>query len=59
MNLVAVNLVAGQTEAWITDGAGHKSSQRIYRYQRQARTRAELSLGTLRPLHEASPSSPE
>jgi hypothetical protein len=34
---------------------GHKSSQRIYRYKRQARFHAELNLGTLRPLHEAIP----
>ncbi|WP_437656732.1 tyrosine-type recombinase/integrase [Sorangium sp. So ce1182] len=52
---VTVNLAAGKTEAWITDRTGHKSSQMIYRYKRQARTHAELNLGTLKPLHEAIP----
>lgn len=52
---VTVNLAAGRTEAWITDRTGHKSSAMIYRYKRQARTHAELTLGTLKPLHEAIP----
>jgi integrase len=52
---VTVNLAAGKTEAWITDRTGHKSSQMIYRYKRQARTHAELNLGPLRPLYEAIP----
>lgn len=52
---VTVNLAAGKTEAWITDRTGHKSSQMIYRYKRQARTHAELNLGPLQPLHEAIP----
>lgn len=52
---VTVNLAAGKTEAWITDRTGHKSSQMIYRYKRQARTHTELNLGILKPLHEAIP----
>ncbi|MDC0749947.1 tyrosine-type recombinase/integrase [Polyangium mundeleinium] len=52
---VTVHLAAGKTEAWITDRTGHKSSQMIYRYKRQARTHAELSLGTLKPLYEGIP----
>jgi hypothetical protein len=53
--LVTVNLALGKSEAWVTDRTGHRSSQMIYRYKRQARTRGELSLGGLRPLHEAIP----
>jgi hypothetical protein len=44
-----------RTEAWITDRTGHKSSQMIYRYKRQARTHAELNPGGFVPLYEAIP----
>ncbi len=54
-SFVTVNLALGKTEAWITDRTGHRSSQMIYRYKRQARTHAELDLGGFRPLHEAIP----
>ncbi len=52
---VTVSLALGKTEAWVTDRTGHKSSQMIYEYKRQARTFAELQLGPLKPLHEAIP----
>ena len=52
---MTVNLALGKSEAWITDRTGHRSSQMIYRYKRQARTHAELSLGGFKPLHEAIP----
>jgi integrase len=52
---VTVNLALGKTEAWITDRTGHRSSQMLYAYKRQARSYAELALGPLSPLHEAIP----
>ncbi len=54
-SFVTVNLALGKSEAWITDRTGHRSSQMIYRYKRQARTHAELNLGAFAPLHEAIP----
>ena len=54
-SFVTVNLALGKGEAWITDRTGHRSSQMIYRYKRQARTHAELNLGGFKPLHEAIP----
>lgn len=54
-SFVTVNLALGKNEAWITDRTGHRSSQMIYRYKRQARTHAELSLGGFMPLYEAIP----
>lgn len=50
-----MNLAAGKTGAWITDRTGHKSSQTIYRYERQARPHGELNVGALKPLREVSP----
>jgi integrase len=52
---VTLALASGRSEAWITDRTGHKSSQMIYRYKRQARRAAELKLGELVPLDEAIP----
>ena len=54
-SFVTVNLALGKNEAWITDRTGHRSSQMIYRYKRQARAHAELNLGGFTPLHEAIP----
>jgi integrase len=54
-SFVTVNLSLGKSEAWITDRTGHRSSQMIYRYKRQARTHAELNLGAFAPLHDAIP----
>jgi integrase len=54
-SFVTVNLALGKSEAWITDRTGHRSSQMIYRYKRQARTHAELNLGGFVPLDEALP----
>ena len=54
-SFVTVNLALGKSEAWITDRTGHRSSQMIYRYKRQARTHAELNLGGFLPLSEALP----
>ncbi|MDC0683811.1 hypothetical protein [Sorangium atrum] len=50
-----MNLAAGKTGEWSTDRTGYKSSQGIYRYERQARTYGELNAGALKPLREASP----
>jgi hypothetical protein len=52
---VMVNLALGKSETWISDRTGHKSSQMIHRYKRASRTHAELDLGPLKPLHEATP----
>lgn len=52
---VTVSLALGKTEAWVTDRTGHRSSQMIYEYKRQARTFAELNLGPLKPLCDAIP----
>jgi excisionase family DNA binding protein len=54
-SFVTISLALGKTEAWITDRTGHRSSQMIYRYKRQARTHAELNLGAFKALHEAIP----
>jgi len=54
-SFVTINLAIGKNEAWITDRTGHRSSQMIYRYKRQARTHTELNLGTFQPLQEAIP----
>jgi integrase len=47
---VTIFLAAGQTETWVADRTGHKSTQMIARYRRLARTHAELHLGELKPL---------
>ncbi len=47
---VTVSLANGKTEQWVMDRTGHKSSQMIALYARQARTWAELNLGPLLPL---------
>ncbi|MGH7434223.1 MAG: tyrosine-type recombinase/integrase, partial [Polyangiaceae bacterium] len=52
---VTVSLATGRTEQWVTDRTGHKSSQMLALYARQARTWAELELGTLHPLDELLP----
>jgi integrase len=44
---VTVSLANGKTEQWVSDRTGHKSSQMIATYARQARTWSELDLGTL------------
>jgi integrase len=52
---VTVSLADGKTEQWVTDRTGHKSSQMIALYARQARTWNELALGPLGPLDELLP----
>jgi hypothetical protein len=54
-SFVTIALACGQTEAWVTDRTGHRSSQMIYRYKRAARSAAELGLGWFAPLEEAIP----
>ena len=54
-SFVTLALAAGQTEAWVTDRTGHKSSTMVYRYKRASRTAAELGLGWFAPLDEAIP----
>ncbi|MEP7051068.1 MAG: tyrosine-type recombinase/integrase [Pseudomonadota bacterium] len=52
---VTVSLANGRTEAWVCDRTGHRSSQMLYSYRRQARMYAELNLGELTPLDQALP----
>lgn len=52
---VTVSLANGRSETWVQDRTGHKSSEMINEYRRQARTHAELRLGVLTPLAEAIP----
>jgi integrase len=44
-----------KTEAWVATRTGHRSSQMIALYWRQAKTAVELRLTWLRPLHEIIP----
>jgi integrase len=50
-----ISLAAGKTEQWVTDRTGHRSSQQLAQYVRQARTWAELGLGSLGPLDALLP----
>jgi integrase len=52
---VTVSLANGKTEQWVTDRTGHKSSQMIATYTRQARTWAETRLGVLGALDALLP----
>jgi len=52
---VTVALANGKTEAWVTDRTGHKSSQMVALYARQARQWSELNLGELGPLDALLP----
>jgi integrase len=52
---VTVSLANGKTEQWVSDRTGHKSSQMIATYTRQARTWSELGMGTLGALDELLP----
>ncbi len=52
---VTISLANGKTEQWVTDRTGHRSSHQLAQYARQARTWAELELGTLRSLDEILP----
>ena len=52
---VTVSLANGKTEHWVMDRTGHKSSQMIALYARQARTWTELNLGPLLPLDRLLP----
>ena len=46
-SFVTLALANGQTETWVADRTGHKSSTMINKYRRAARTAAELRLGDL------------
>lgn len=52
---VTVKLAIGKTESWVADRTGHKSSDMINEYKRQARTFAELGLGDFEPMGWAVP----
>ena len=48
-----LSLANGKTETWVADRTGHRSSQMINAYGRQARQWSELNLGGLTPLDGA------
>lgn len=50
---VTLSLANGRSETWVADRTGHRSSQMINRYRRQARGAHELGLGPLLPLDQA------
>jgi len=50
---ITTSLANGRTETWVSDRTGHRSSQMINLYRRQARSWAELHLGELVALNEA------
>ena len=52
---VTISLANGKSETWVADRTGHRSSEMINRYRRQARTWSELGLGELSPLNRALP----
>jgi len=52
---ITLALANGKTETWVADRTGHRSSQMINRYRRQARTAAELRLGWLARLDQVIP----
>jgi integrase len=54
-SFVTVSLATGKTEQWVSDRTGHKSSQMISAYARQARTWAELDVGSFGPMHRLIP----
>jgi len=49
---VTISLANGQTETWVADRTGHRSSAMVNRYRRQARSAKELGLGALRPIDQ-------
>ncbi len=52
---VTISLANGKSETWVSDRTGHRSSQMISTYTRQARTWEELALGGLRALDSLLP----
>ncbi len=52
---VTVHLAHGKSETWIADRTGHKSSQMINTYRRQARTWVELGIDELASLDAIVP----
>jgi integrase len=52
---ITLALMSGRSEDWVRTRTGHKTSQMIARYRREAATAAELDLGSLQLLHEAIP----
>jgi hypothetical protein len=52
---VTIALANGKSEQWVTDRTRHKSSQMLALYTRQARTWAELGMGTLGPMDQLLP----
>ncbi len=56
---VTVSLANGKTEQWVSDRTGHRSSQMLALYTRQARQWSELELGALQPMDALLPEMTE
>ncbi len=52
---VTIALANGRSETWVMDRTGHTTSTVLQRYRRNARTAAELGLGSWLPLDQAIP----
>jgi len=52
---ITVSLATDRSDTWVKDRTGHRSSQMVENYRRQARALSELNLGTLAPMDEAIP----
>ena len=52
---VTVSLANGRTEQWVSDRTGHRSSQMLALYTRQARQWSELELGALQAMDALLP----
>ncbi len=51
-SFVTIALAVGKSEAWVTGRTGHKSSQMLRLYQRQAQTAQELGFTWFEPLDQ-------
>ena len=58
-SFVTISLANSKTEQWVTDRTGHKSSAMLALYTRQARTWAEIGMGTLGYLDALLPEVPD
>ena len=52
---ITLALAYGETDDWVRQRTGHKSSQMITRYRRAASHAEELELGWLYPMHKIIP----
>ena len=52
---ITISLAQGETETWVANRTGHKSSKMINEYRRRAECHAEVVMGGLTPLVRAIP----